>query len=457
MKKLSASSILLFLILVAWVWTATNIHRWTKQVVIDHDIVHYYSYLPATFIYKDLSFQFINDLPEDFEGRIWYKLTEDGKPVQKMTMGMAYLYAPFFGLGHFHATVSDAYRADGYSMPYAMYLTFSSIFYAFLGLILLRRILLLFYNDKIATWVIAIVALGTNFFYYVTNEGVMSHAYSFFLFALFFYAFTRYHQLPRFYWAIIMGVSFGLISLVRPSNAIIILLPVLYGITSWRDLREKFYQYSRNYSHLLMFALLVFLIWLPQLLYWKTITGQWLYNSYGEEGFVFSDPQIWKGLFSYRKGWLLYTPLMALAVAGIPVIYKKQREHFWGISVYFIVNIYIVFSWWCWWYGGSYGARPLIESYAILALPLGAFIFWLYQQKKWVKRLSFSLIAVLILLSLFQTWQYRRNIIHFDSMTREAYWEAFGKIKKPKERDKTLDHPDYETFLHQRMGSDKPE
>ena len=42
-------------------------------------------------------------------------------------------------------------------------------------------------------------------------------------------------------------------------------------------------------------------------------------------------------------------------------------------------------------------------------------------------------------------------------MTREAYWEAFGKIKKPKERDKLLDHPDYKSYMQKRMGVDKSE
>ena len=61
-------------------------------------------------------------------------------------------------------------------------------------------------------------------------------------------------------------------------------------------------------------ALMVVLVWVPQMIYWNEMTGHWLYFSYGsDERFFFGDPAIIKGLFSYRKGLFIYTPLLLFA------------------------------------------------------------------------------------------------------------------------------------------------
>ncbi|MFO7610005.1 MAG: hypothetical protein R6X35_12570, partial [Candidatus Krumholzibacteriia bacterium] len=48
----------------------------------------------------------------------------------------------------------------------------------------------------------------------------------------------------------------------------------------------------------------------------QTSTGQFVFNSYMEEGFFFLKPKFFHGLFSYRKGWLVYSPVMTMAIIG---------------------------------------------------------------------------------------------------------------------------------------------
>ncbi|MEZ4829119.1 MAG: hypothetical protein R3C61_22970 [Bacteroidia bacterium] len=54
-------------------------------------------------------------------------------------------------------------------------------------------------------------------------------------------------------------------------------------------------------------------------------------------------------------------------------LFTRHRESpsCWCISW---INIYVVFAWEVWWYGGSFGARRLVQSYAILILPFAAFV-----------------------------------------------------------------------------------
>lgn len=89
--------------------------------------------------------------------------------------------------------------------------------------------------------------------------------------------------------------------------------------------------------------------------------------------------------------------------------------------------LYVVFCWWQWYYGGSFGCRVMIESLAILALPTASLVQFLFKQMKMIKIFSFALLALLISLNVFQTAQYAKGIIHWQKMNKEYYWKVFGK------------------------------
>jgi hypothetical protein len=198
---------------------------------------------------------------------------------------------------------------------------------------------------------------------------------------------------------------------------------------------------------ILTIVIIAFLLISLQFIYWKFSAGKWIYNSYGNEGFYFNHPEIIRGLFSYRKGWLVYTPVMVFAVIGFIFLRKKIPELFLPILVYFILNLFVVFSWWCWWYGGSFGARPLIETYALLTVPLALVIDQISRRTWIVKLVGFLAMLFLIYLNLFQSRQYRTSQIHWDSMSKELYWEVFLNEDWPDNYEELLDPPDYESAL----------
>jgi hypothetical protein len=104
--------------------------------------------------------------------------------------------------------------------------------------------------------------------------------------------------------------------------------------------------------------------------------------------------------------------------------------------------MYIVFSWWSWWYGGGFGQRALIESYTLLALPMTAFITWALE-KKWFLYLPFYLLAGwFIFLNIFQTRQYYWGSIHWEGMTREAYWDSFLHYRPSEKFPELIRYPD---------------
>jgi hypothetical protein len=201
-------------------------------------------------------------------------------------------------------------------------------------------------------------------------------------------------------------------------------------------------------------ALIIFIVWAPQMIYWKEMTGQWLYFSYGgDERFFFNHPAIIKGLFSFRKGLFIYTPLLIFAFAGLTVLWKQRAPNLVAIAVFVPLNIYIIFSWWCWWYGGGFGQRAFIDSYALMAIPAAALLQAAFTTgRKWLKGGIIGAWSLLFLLGIYNNIQYYYGAIHWDSMTKEAYFDSFGRVRPSVRFNDLLKAPDYEKA---RKGADR--
>ena len=69
----------------------------------------------------------------------------------------------------------------------------------------------------------------------------------------------------------------------------------------------------------------------------------------------------------------------------------------------------------------------MIDIYGILAIPLAAFYSYAFSKKMVFKILLLLLLVFFIYLNKYQTWQYRQSIVHYDSMTKKAYWNSLFK------------------------------
>jgi len=218
-------------------------------------------------------------------------------------------------------------------------------------------------------------------------------------------------------------------------------------------MKNKISDLSRDYRYLIVMTLVACMVWVPQMIYWREMTGQWVYFSYGDERFFFNDPAIIKGLFSFRKGLFIYTPLLIFAFTGLTVLWKKRSPHLVAIAVFVPLNIYIIFSWWCWWYGGGFGQRAFIDSYALMAIPAAALLQVAFTTgRKWLRGGIIALWSLLFLLGIYNNIQYYYGAIHWDSMTKEAYSDSFGRIRASARFNELLNAPDYEKA---RKGADR--
>lgn len=432
------------LIVIAFIglFTISNNQKWNFEKVISHDSLIYYEYLPAALVFNDMSFNFLNNKPFDYNGRFWVTKNEKtGRKTIKFTMGMAVMYLPFFVVGHLGAILLD-YTPYGYSLPYTVMLCFCGWFYALIGLFYLRKLLLLYYSDIVSSFTLVSIALGTNMFYYTTLNPTMTHPVSFCLITMFLWYTIKWYNKKSFKTVVILGMLMGIISLIRPTNALVALVFMLFNIGCISDIKERLLLFWKYKLHIFIIMFWSIMVWIPQFFFWKYSSGEWFYFSYGEEGFFFSNPQIFNGLFSYRKGWLVYTPLMLFSLVGIFFTFKNNKSWASSLSVFVPLNIFIIYSWWCWWYGGSFGSRPMIDSYGLMAISLASFYQYFQKFKVYRRAVPLLIIFVTISLNIFQSYQ-TKTCLHYDSMCKESYWNNFAVLGWPDNYNDLLEPPDY--------------
>ncbi len=398
------------------------------------DVFGYYIYLPATFIHNDLM---LNDISWIHDIRSqktisWtiFQLTTgpENNIIYFFFMGMSFLYLPFFLIGHVIALNTD-FAVDGFSLPYQYSLAIGCLIYTFIGLYYLRKILLQYFDEIITSLVLTIIVLGTNYLHHTTVKNLETVNFLFTLVAITTWYTIRWHQDQKPKYLIIVGVAIAITTIVKPSEIISGLIFLFWGVYNKQSFREKFILLKKNSRQIIIATIVSLVVFIPQIVYWKAATGYFIYDSYQNPGVGLDllSPHIVDALFSFRKGWLVYTPIMIFALVGFYFMYKSNKKLFYVSLIYFVASLYIITSWTEWWYGGGYSNRPLIVTYVILALPLG-YSFQKILQLKWLYRIPiFLVMGFFIFLNWFQIWQLHTYILDPVRTTKAYYMAIFLK------------------------------
>jgi hypothetical protein len=423
-RKSPLTSLAIIVTIAVAFFTVFKNENWNRQgAVIAGDAKGYYTFLPAIFINGDLSFTDLDPYVHENNQFIWYNETEDGTRYIKGTYGTALVYTPFFFVGHGLAGILGE-KMDGYSYPYRLVLNFSGLFYLFFGLIFLGKLLRKFFEDHVVSITIFTIALGSNLFFYSTDHSMYTHAPNFMLLSLMLYASMMWFESYRWKWTITIGVCGALLALIRPIDIVFILFLPLIGITTVNDLKRRIKEIWQKRLHFLVIGVIFVLVFTPQFIYNYTISGSIFFYSYNNERFFFGNPHILDAMFSYRNGWLLYSPLMIFSLLGMLALFKQRKELTIFVVFTFAIYLYILASWWCWWYVG-FGNRAFINVYPILAIPLAAFVHFILRRGIIVRFLFKAVILTGMIISGYQTDQFHQGYLHWSDMTERAYWDSF--------------------------------
>lgn len=371
------------------------------------DALGYYMYQPGLIIYDDVKeLRWLPDIDSLYHvtgGKLYQaNRGENGNYVFKYLGGVSLMQLPFFGLGHLSAGWTG-YPQDGFSLPYQYAILLGALVWFAIGIWFLRSVLLRYFTDTTTAVTLLLLFLATNLPQYISIDGAMSHSWIFPLYCFVLWMTARWHERPSWRLAFLIGLVCGLAVISRPTEIIILLIPFLWGLqnkltsaTKWALVRQHLPQ---------VYAALIggFVGILPQLLYWKSVTGSWVYDV-GSKWF-FLNPWF-RVLFGFYSGWFIYTPLTILFIAGFR--YMKDRPFRKSVITFCLLNIWIIIAWSDWKYGVSYAGRALSQGSPVYAFALASFL-----QAHWLgfrKYLLLILGGVLILVNYYQIRIYNRGV-----------------------------------------------
>lgn len=396
-----------------------------KHNTIVSDGKGYYAYVTGVFIYQDLSFCFNETVekekhPETMWTDYRYKL-DSTKIYTKYFAGTGIAYTPFFLVAHGISKLMG-WESDGYTPIYHGAIIIASLCYMALTMLFFGKIL---ERYRISHWVkvfvTVLVYFGTNWFYYTTWESSLSHIYSAAFIAMFWYGCMLFLERVSSARALLLGLLLGMIVLIRPVNVLVVLfLPTLFPSWNsfWSFLKERVWTVNRAGLALLACLLVVSV----QFVLYKIQIDQWYIYSYSHEKFFFMQPHIFDFLFSIRKGFFVYAPIFIFSLGGLVLWYRSNKFSalWWVFSM--VVITYVFSSWHMWWYGGTLGTRVFIEFYIFWSIPLAKLVQWLSGKARLV---VLTLLCLLAFNSVLQQYQYRKAILHYDSMTWQNYKDIF--------------------------------
>lgn len=413
------------------------------EATISWDVSGYYLYLPALFIYRDLKqLNWKSTIDEKYyPSSSPYQSYKhfSGNQVMKYTCGLAILYSPFFLLAHALA-IPLGFEADGYSRIYQFFISLGSLVWAFLGLWYLRKILLKYFDEIVTGIVLVIIVFATNYFDYASITGAMSHNYLFTLYAILIYCIDQYYTKKGNYWFYISSFIIGLMVLIRPTELIAGLLLLGWKTDGLKQITARISDLFSNKKLVLISSLCFLFFPLLQSFYWKYAAGEWIVYSYQEFGFSwFEGHHILQGLFSYRAGWLVYTPVMILVFGGMFYSLRRSDSNAWLNLVFILLSLYLTFAWDEWTYGGSLSQRALIQHYPLMAFPLAILVKEIMLLPKYKYGL-WLFIGMCVYYNLWLTHQAHTGGIYEAGMMNKAYfWQTLLKNENNLENKKLLD------------------
>ncbi|MEI6311465.1 MAG: hypothetical protein WCP57_04305 [Bacteroidota bacterium] len=415
-----------------------------SEVAISWDVSGYYMYLPAIFIYKDIKHCSFQDSvlktyapTPDFQQAFQHT---SGNYVMKYASGQAIVFAPAFFIAHAYCLSQKRYLADGFSLPYQLAIAIWTFLISIIGLFFLRKVLLFYFDEKVAAFTILSIALLTNYPEYAAISGGLSHNSLFTLYAMLIYVSICFYTKPNYFNIICMGLLCGLVTITRPTEIISLIIPLGWGIASMEDAKKRIRFFIDHKIMMLLYVLCFVTVGSIQLIYWKYVSGSFLVYSYQKQGFDWLHTHVFECLFSVKAGWITYSPIFIFAIVGIYFTYKNHRKIFFASLIFAVLFAYLCFSWSEWWYGWSLGQRAMIQSYPIWAIFLSAFYQWLLHQKIFFRR---SFFAITVLFTYYSFWLIHQchhgQLFHGPEMSKAYYWEILGKWSIEKNKLTLLD------------------
>lgn len=345
------------------------------------DEVQYFAFLRSLAFDGDLSFE--NEYQYFFEhgagGAGFHetfledRYTAAGRRINFGTIGPALLWAPFYAGGHIVAGLTGAPQ-DGYSHPYVASVAYGSAVYGWLAVLLSALIAQRWVGRGLAAALVVLLGTPLVFYLYVTPP--FSHACATFAVALCVWTWLRVRDTWSPGGVALLGLTVGLMATMRDQAGLFAIGPAIDFI--WWVVRQRRWRPALiNVAIGTGTTLLIF--------------GLQLFASFAVNGYVgphesvghkmsWSAPHALAVLVDPRHGWLAWTPLVLLCLAGLVALAlgrtrATHKDAGWlavCALLMIAVQVYINGAVESWTVAGAFGQRRFLEVTPLLVVGLAA-------------------------------------------------------------------------------------
>lgn len=296
--------------------------------------------------------------------------------------GAPLLWAPFFLAARLWFGLLNlaggTYPLDGFANPYQRAVGLASLVYGFAGLMLIHGILRNYFSRGLAAVTTVAVCCGSFLIWYFVVESSMVHGVSLFATTLFLYLWQRTRDRRTLVQWSLLGAAAGMMSMVRWQNMLFAIVPVAIDLVGpWRSTTKDRFRMLARGGVFVASALLAFL---PQLVFWRYVRGEWVSVPTGDHGVQWMSLHVGDVLFSSNHGLLSWTPLVYIALIGLPLFLRRDPRLGVVLLAGFGAQVYVNSSVDNWWGGSGFGARRFDNCALAFAVGLASLLDWLKRS-----------------------------------------------------------------------------
>jgi hypothetical protein len=308
-----------------------------------------------------------------------------------------------------------------------------------IGLGFTRKFLLSYFQDKVVSITLVLVAFATNLFFAGIYGKILQPVLLFTLYTILVYLTICWHLKPSLLIAVFLGIITGLVILVHPLGYFALFIPVLWNISDKGSRKEKIRIMRNKWFHILLFILSAVLTDIIALITLNAKPGEIPFLNITLPGlFTFGSRYFWNDLFSFDHGLFIYSPVFILAVVGFYFFAEKNRPIFYPVFIFCLLDLLGETCWTGLEETRVFGQVAFIPAYALLIFPIACFIGFIFSGKLFSRITITVVMTAFIILNIFQTWQFNAGLILNSGMTMSIYGQVFGQTVLPGLSDQQL-------------------
>lgn len=281
-----------------------------------------------------------------------------------------------------------------------------------------------YFTAGVTILTLLLLILGTNFFLMSVYSGAVQASILLALMVLVVWMTQRWYEKPGWAEVIIAGLAMACLVFIKPAGFASVFLFFFWGAYNKETFNKKWRLFKENTMKVILIFGLFFTGLILRLVFPHAFENTML-SDYMEHKRVLYliAPFLWQVMFSIRNGWLIYTPLVLFSIPGFYILANRNKRIFYAVFLFSLNFVFLLASSPDVIAPNNFSQSRMTEIFAVLFIPVGYFIGWV-MEGSWLRKTAFLLVlAALVGLNLFQTWQYRNKILN-PWFTSPGYYKA---------------------------------